>query len=292
MTEKPTPCECIKRLRQFKNEALFEFWERVSVPEPGPLGIFGLEIPTEEEMKKAFEGLRSSLEAYTKACPWKITPEARELAEALEKVTTDIATLKAVVSGEYEWTLSDLIAKAEKFMVSAVEGLYEATEGPKPLKGPLSPDSYTRHDCIASLNNLEAAKKELEAKGEEAEGYMTAPEELVEEMDNLNEVQRELYSKYLSLCKAEPLEIKSQLERTAGQKDRDKKTLEDFDKWTEEHAKELRMDPEKWRDRMSGREHWIWEIEKEIADHQNLINIFLETEWSNACGNLKWKKSS
>lgn len=61
----------------------------------------------------------------------KISSEAQELAEALEKVTTDVATLRAVLSGVYEWTLGDLIAKAEMFMVSAVEGLYEATEGPK-----------------------------------------------------------------------------------------------------------------------------------------------------------------
>lgn len=69
MAEKPSPCECIKRLRDFKNQALFEFWERVKIPEPGPLGVFGIEVPTEEEMKEALEDLRHSLEHYSKECP-------------------------------------------------------------------------------------------------------------------------------------------------------------------------------------------------------------------------------
>lgn len=290
MSEKPSPCECISRLREFKNQALFDFWERVRIPEPGPFGVFGIEVPTEEEMKEALEGLRDSLEHYSKECPWKLTPEARELAEALEKVTTDVATLRAVLSGVYEWTLGDLIVKAEMFMVSAVEGLYETTEGPKSVKGPLSPDQYTRHKCTACLNNLDAAKREIVSKAEDAKGYMSAPESLITEMDELNETQRELYANYISVCKIEPLNLKAELEGVANQKDRDKEHLGRFDEWTREHEEELKVDPEKWRDRMSGREHWLWEIEKDISDHQNPINVFLETEWSNVCGNLKWKK--
>lgn len=290
MTEKPSPCECIKRLRQFKTKALGDFYQRIKISEPGIFGIFAIEVPTKEEMKEALEDLRSSLEHYTKDCPWKITPESRELAEALEAITTDVATLKAVLSGEYEWTLRDLIEKAEKFTGAALDGLYEATEGPKSIKGPLSPDLYIRHECTVCLNNLESAKKEIKDKGEYVEGFMTAPEPTIDEMHKLDDMQRELYDKYLLQCKAEPLNLKSKLEALAHQIDRNIETLEKHDEWTREHEEELRKDEEKWRDRISGREHWLWEIEKAIVYHQNPINVFLESEWSNVCGNLKWKK--
>ena len=288
--EKPSPCECIKRLRNFKNRALGDFWQRVRIPEPGILGIFGVEVPEKEDIQDALEDLKGSLEKYTKECPWKITPEARELAEALDKVIADEATLEAVMSGQYEWTFGDLIEKAEVFTGSAVDGLHEATEGPKPWKGPTSPDLHTRHECTALLNNVEAAKKEIQDKAEEAEGYMTAPEELVNEMDNMNETQRDLYKDYLHRCKMDPLNVESELETWARQKEDNKATLERYDQWTREHEEELRMDPEKWRNRVSGRDHWVWEIEKDISTHQNPVNVFIEDEWSNACQNLKWEE--
>lgn len=283
-------CECIRRLRSFKNEALYDFYKRMEIPEPGVLGIFGIEVPEEEDVADALEMLRSSLENYTKDCPWAITPEARELAEKLESLTTKKATLRKVLSGEYGWYFQDLIMKAEKFMISALEGLAEETEGPKREKGPFSSDIQNRHTCLALLNNIEACKVEIKAMAEDAEGYMSPPEYLINKMDELNESQREFYKDYLRLCKVDAMGIGSELESYGRGKESKKETLERFDKWTEEHEEELKREMEKWYDRMSGRDHWLWEIEEAIASHQGPMNVFLETEWSNLCESLKWKE--
>ena len=286
-----SPCECIRRLRYLKNVALGDFYNAVQVEVNPVMGVFGLEVPEEEQIKEAIDSLAESLFNYTKYCPWEPTKEALELEKKLEEIRkADISTIENVMTGEYEWTLRDFISAVEKFMYSAIQGLYKETEGLKPEKGPFSPNPEIRNKCFALLNNLEAAKKEIVDKAEYAEGFMTAPEDLINEMDELNETQREIYNRYLELCKEEPLNIKDDLESFAYEKDQNKKSLEKYDEWTEEHREELEQDPEKWQDRMAGREHWLWEIENSIKLHQNAIDVFLETEWSNICGNLKWKE--
>lgn len=285
----PSVCECISRLRDFKNRALGDFYERIKIPEPGPLGVFAMEIPEEEEILEAVEMLKASLENYTKHCPFKITPEVIDLQEKLDTLTTDTATLQGVMSGEYEWTFGDLIEKSEKFVTAAIEGINESVEGARSLKGPMSPIIRVRHECTSLLNNMEAAKKEITEKAERIEGFMSPPEELIKEIDELNEAQRDMYKEYLLKCKADPLKLRMELEAWALQKDRDKEHLEKYDEWTWEHEEELKQDMEKWLDRISGRDHWLWEIEKDITTHQNAIDVFLESEWSNACGDLRWK---
>lgn len=287
---KPSPCECIERLRKFKNETLYDFVEAVTIPEPGPLGIFGVEVPEQEEIEEAIKSVKTGLEEYTKHCPWAPTPEAIELDKKLKEVTGKTATLKKVVSGEYEWTYQDFIAACEKFIYSAIEGLMDKTEGYKSPKGPFSADLITRQTCFSRLNNIEAAKKELLRKAENAEGSMTAPEELVKDMDELNDTQRGIYKDYCRECRAYSEKLEKDLEHWPRDKEHVKETLENFDKWTEEHKEELLKKREHIEDRLDSREHWVWEWEKAIADHQTAIDVFLETEWSNVCGNLRWKK--
>ena len=53
-----TPCDCVEKLRKFKNEDLYQFVKRMEIPEPGIFGVFGLEVPEEEEVSEALEDLK------------------------------------------------------------------------------------------------------------------------------------------------------------------------------------------------------------------------------------------
>jgi len=285
--ERPTPCECIRRLRIFKTETLYRFYKAVEIPEPGPLGIFGLEIPEEEQLQEAIEELKAGLSNYTRYCPWKISREAVELTRRLEEITSNVATLSAVISGEYEVTFRDLIEACEIFVASAIDGIYEATEGYKAPFGPMSPNREIRQRCSALLLNIECAKVEIDELIEVAQGYMGFPEEILNKVDELDEEQRSMYKEYLSECKRYDGRMLNVLEGYAKNKDYHKEQLEKYDEWTEEHKYE--MTQEQLMDRLEGRDHWLWEISEDISNHQRVIETFIETEWSNVCSGLRWR---
>lgn len=278
----PTPCDCVKALRNFKNKELYQFYKRAEVTPGGVLGIFGMEIPSKENIEEAREYLKAGLEAYTENCPF----EPSRVAVKLEKLLKEPVPEETGLRVEYS---RDLLETAEEFTGSAVEGLVANTEGHRKEKGPFSPDKWTRHECTSLLNNVEALKTEIKETVEvEIESFMSPPDVSVEKASKLDEQQGEILEKFLRLCKTEQGTIEEEVDEFQRDKHHHQDDLELFDRWTEEHKEE--MSAEQLRDRIANRDVHLWDITEAIDNRQNAVNVFLETCWTGHCEELDWKE--
>lgn len=300
MSARPSPCECVRRLREFKNEALFRFQRKMMVPDPGIMGAFGIDVPEEEDVLEAIEELKESLDGYTRDCPFKISPEAAELHEVLETVTAKKATIEDILSGEYGDYYTNVIEKAEIFTQAALEGILSETTGLRFTKGPLGLDPDVAPRCTMLLNNIEALSVEIEDKSEFIENYMDVPPEALDELVELNNAQRAITNEYIWNCKpmkslADKSSLEAALESWPINRQYNEERLDKYDEWTEEHYPERPRpgDPEmeKWLDRIGGRQKWLRKIKDDVDHHQNPLNVFLEDEWLTACGPLQWKET-
>lgn len=299
---KPSPCGCIERLREFKNLTLGKVWREIQVMDVPGLGVFGMDYPDKERVEELLMELKESLDDYTKDCPFEPGPEAAALINALEEATGEKATLKDIIEGTYNEYYRGILEKAEVFTAAALRGILQETTGHRFTRGPFSFNEETAFRCSAMLNNLEASSFEMTALSEKVEAGWPPPIEIVDHEIELNDLQRDMYREYLSMCKPKTQlvdmnNIEMVLESWPIKREWDMEKLGKYDAWTEEKYGAGSLHPnhpdfEHWMKRITDRADPIAEIHDDIINHQGPINVFLEDEWLTACGPLQWKTAT
>lgn len=280
--EAKTVCECTKLMRDLKGRTLYGLYDVIKEPPPSPLGTFGYELPEKEIVDDAIAAVKEKIDEIVKSCPVAYEPDdattVKRTMNLLETETTDENYLN--VAG-------DILRSSEMFIGALVDGVAKKTEGFKKIKGPFSPERYTRHRCTSKLNNIESLIEEIKDTVDDINSYMSPPEPLVDKATDLHGEQMAIIDEYLDECKLEAGELGDKIKVFSKETNSHVDTLEKYDEWTEENWEKLTE--KQRRDRIDSRDTHLWNIVEAIKNSQKIMGAFIESTWQGECQMLKWK---
>jgi hypothetical protein len=300
MDQPITVCNCLQRLRKYRNVGLLYFLKSMEVDQVEPLGVFGITVPEEEDIKDAFLSLEDDFHEYADVCPWVPDENAVKLAEAMERFKTEDYDLGAFLEGEYDLNLEEFIEAAKGFTASAMNGIVRNVQGHRDTRGPLSSLDRTRADCSNKLFDMSDEVNQQTDRQETMDVYASPPVEGVIQLTDAAHSLQASVDIYFDVCKPweSVLDNRPLTELISGSLFSMENSVEWMLKLDEERKRMLtegkKGDPH-FSDRLEGTEksidHHAWDAIDNASEHKALVEEFLEGEWFQSCGRLEWKES-